>query len=269
MGKCIFTIRFACISYMMTSTVYDKFNNLKKQGLHAFALLVDPDHCSTKSLEALALQAQESRCGFIFVGGSIIVDNKVKDCVSALQQDPSIPVVLFPGNPNQVVDNADALLLLSLISGRNAELLIGQHVTAAPHIIQSCLEVIPTGYMVVDGGSPTTVSYMSHSFPIPADKPDVALCTAWAGQLLGLKAIYMDAGSGAKHPISDNMIQRVASNINIPLIVGGGIRTADKVISNCKAGAQVVVVGNAVEKEPNLLHELAQAVQSCNASCPS
>lgn len=268
MEKSTFTIRFF-ISDMTKTTVLNKLHTLKQSQRHAFALLVDPDGVSTQQLEALALQARDSGCGFIFVGGSIIVDNKVRDCVTALQQDPEIPVVLFPGNPNQVVDNADALLLLSLISGRNAELLIGQHVTAAPQIIQSCLEVVPTGYMVIDGGSPTTVSYMSHSFPIPADKPDVALCTAWAGQLLGMQSIYMDAGSGAINPIDVTMIERVASNISIPLIVGGGIRTPEKVEENCKAGAQVIVVGNAIEKDPQLLSQLSAAVQSCNNFCRS
>src|SRR5690606_36595985 len=129
---------------------------------------------------------------------------------------------------------------------------IGQHVVSAPLVRASGLEVMATGYMVIDGGVPTTVSYMSGSAPIPADKPDIALCTAWAAELQGKHLIYMDSGSGAKNPVSTAMIQKVSSNINIPLIVGGGIRTADQVSATCKAGADIVVVGNAIEKDPQL-----------------
>lgn len=245
-------------------SIVKKFQDLKINKQHAFALLVDPDSVSIGQIERLAMMAQESQAGFIFVGGSIMVGNKVRACVDHLRNDAGIPIVLFPGNPNQVVDNADGILFLSLISGRNPELLIGQHVIAAPHIIQSGLEAVSTGYMVVDGGIPTTVSYMSHSLPIPSDKPDVALCTAWAGQLQGKHVIYMDAGSGAKIPISEQMIARVADNITLPLIIGGGIRTPEKVKANCEAGAQVIVVGNAIEKDPGLLQELAAAVQMVN-----
>lgn len=250
----------------MTSklSVLQTFQNLKAEKKHAFALLIDPDSASINQIEYLAMEAKASKVGFVFVGGSIMVSNKVRECVDALHAEGDMPVVLFPGNPNQVVNNADALLFLSLISGRNSELLIGQHVAAAPHIIQSGLEVISTGYMVIDGGVPTTVSYMSHSFPIPNNKPDVALCTAWAGELLGKHVIYMDAGSGAKVPISETMIEKVASNIRLPLIVGGGIKTPEKVQSNCKAGAQVIVVGNAIEKEKGLLKELSLAVNEMN-----
>jgi putative glycerol-1-phosphate prenyltransferase len=167
----------------------------------------------------------------------------------------------FPGSPSQVSPFADALLYLSLISGRNPDLLIGQHVISAPGVKASGLEVISTGYMVIDGGVPTTVSYMSHSAPIPANKPDVALCTAWAGELQGKHVIYMDAGSGAQYPISTDMIHKVSSNIDIPLIIGGGIRTPEKVYDNCKAGAQVVVVGNAIEKNPSLIREMCLATK--------
>jgi len=171
-------------------------------------------------------------------------------------------VVLFPGSPSQVSPEADALLYLSLISGRNPDLLIGQHVVSAPIIRSSGLEVISTGYMVIDGGVPTTVSYMSHSAPIPADKPDIALCTAWAGEMQGKHLIYMDAGSGARSPISKEMIERVSGQIAVPLIVGGGIRTPEKVSENCRAGAQVIVVGCALEKDLGLLQELSAATRA-------
>src|SRR5262249_1638054 len=144
---------------------------------------------------------------------------------------------------------ADALLYLSLISGRNPELLIGQHVISAPFVKQSQLEIMSTGYMVVDGGAPTTVSYISNASPIPADKNEIAMCTAMPGEMLGMKLIYMDAGSGAKRPISETMIEAVARQIEVPLIVGGGITDPEKAYRNCKAGADLVVVGNAIEKE--------------------
>jgi putative glycerol-1-phosphate prenyltransferase len=153
-------------------------------------------------------------------------------------------------------------LYLSLISGRNADLLIGQHVISAPFVKKSGLEIISTGYMVIDGGAPTTVSYISNASPVPADKADIALCTAMAGEMLGMKIIYMDSGSGAKKAVSEEMISSVATNINVPLIVGGGIRDAEKAYLNCKAGADVIVVGNAIEKDSSLIKEMAAAIHS-------
>jgi phosphoglycerol geranylgeranyltransferase len=169
-------------------------------------------------------------------------------------------VILFPGHPSQISGFADALLYLSLISGRNADLLIGQHVISAPFIRQSGLEIISTGYMVVDGGAPTTVSYISNALPVPADKNEIAMCTAMAGEMLGMKVIYMDAGSGAKRPVHESMIATVSEKIEVPLIVGGGITNPEKAYHNCKAGADVVVVGNAVEKDPSLISEISSAV---------
>jgi putative glycerol-1-phosphate prenyltransferase len=171
-------------------------------------------------------------------------------------------VVLFPGSPSQVSKYADALLYLSLISGRNPELLIGQHVISAPFVKKSGLEIMPTGYMVIDGGAPTTVSYISNATPIPADKNEIAMCTAMAGEMLGMKLIYMDAGSGAKRPINELMIEKVAEHIGVPLIVGGGITEPEKAYLNCKAGADVIVVGNAIEKDLSLIKEISNAVHS-------
>jgi putative glycerol-1-phosphate prenyltransferase len=185
--------------------------------------------------------------------------------VETIKKNCSIPVVLFPGSPDQITPKADALLYLSLISGRNPELLIGQHVVSAPFVKQSGLEIIPVGYMLIDGGSPTTVSYISNTHPIPSNKKDIALCTAMAGEMLGLKLIYMDAGSGAKTPISTEMIQYVSKHIKIPLVIGGGITSAEKAKENCMAGADIIVVGNAVEKDPSLIEAIATAVHSLNA----
>ena len=161
----------------------------------------------------------------------------------------------------QVSHDADAILFLSLISGRNPELLIGNHVLVAPMIKNANLEVIPTGYMLIDSGAPTSASYMSQTFPIPHDKNDIAECTAIAGELLGLKAIYLDAGSGARFPVSAGMVNAVKKSISVPLIVGGGIKTAEKAIELSAAGADIIVVGNAIESEPNLLNEIAGALK--------
>lgn len=245
---------------MSRRLVLPLLQQFKSEKRSAFALLIDPEDTDTKKLEKIVDIASATGTCFYFVGGSLMVDNKMRDCVASLRAQSDLPVVIFPGNPNQVVDNADAVLFLSLISGRNPDLLIGQQVVAAPQIIRSGLEVIATGYMIMDGGVPTTVSYMSHSLPIPADKPDIALCTAWAGQLLGKHVIYMDAGSGALNPIPTDTILKVSENINIPLIVGGGIRTPERVQAVSKAGAQVVVVGNAIEKDIGLFRELASAI---------
>jgi len=241
--------------------IYSSFLRHKVDNTHGFALLIDPDNIAGRELEKLVQNAQDFGVDYIFVGGSIMVDNTIRNCIDTIKKNCSIPTILFPGSTTQVTDNADALLFLSLISGRNPELLIGQHVISAPMIKKSGLEVISTGYMVIDGGQPTTVSYMSHAMPIPHNKPDVALCTAWAGELLGLSCIYMDAGSGAQHPISTDMIRKVSQNIDIPLIIGGGIRTPETVKANCEAGAQIIVIGNAIEKDPTLFKELVAATR--------
>ena len=184
-------------------------------------------------------------------------------CISIIKQNCKIPVVLFPGNAVQVNDKADGILFLSLISGRNAEMLIGKQVITAPILKQSSLEVLPTGYILIDSGKPTTVSYMSNTTPIPAEKDAVAACTAMAGEMLGLKLIFMDGGSGAKNPISEQMIAVVSKSVDAPLIIGGGISSGDKAAANCKAGADIIVVGNAIEKEVNLISEIADAIHNC------
>ena len=162
----------------------------------------------------------------------------------------------------QVNNKADAILFLSLISGRNAEMLIGRQVIAAPILKQSQLEVISTGYMLIDSGKQTTASYMSNTTPIPHDKDDIAVCTATAGEMLGMNLIFMDGGSGAINSISTNMISTVSNAIDTPLIIGGGISSAEEASAICKAGADIIVVGNAIEKDENLIAEIANAVHS-------
>ena len=224
------------------------------------AILIDPD--KPAHLPQILAAVEGLHISYFFVGGSLVSVPHIADVVAKIKQATDIPVVIFPGSPAQITPNADGILLLSLISGRNAELLIGSHVVAAPMLKQSGLEIMPTGYMVIDGGAPTTVSYISNATPLPADKNEIAMCTAMAGEMLGMKLIYMDAGSGAKRPITESMIQKVSSCIDVPLIIGGGITDPEKAYLNCKAGADVIVVGNAIEKDANLIKEMAAAVHS-------
>ena len=149
-----------------------------------------------------------------------------------------------------------------MISGRNADFLIGQHVLSAAAVKQSGVEIISTGYMVIDAGAPTTVSYISNAQPIPSDKNEIALCTALAGEMLGMKVIYLDAGSGAKRPVSLSMIAAVAGKVSVPLIVGGGIKSPEQAYADCKAGADLIVVGNAIEKDPGLIREISASIHS-------
>ena len=232
---------------------------LKAQRKSGFAVLADPDKIAPADMQYLARLCNDADVSYLLVGGSLLMSHQMELCIQRFKAESDIPVILFPGSPAQVTPYADALLYLSLISGRNADLLIGQHVASAPQVRASGLEIIATGYMIIDGGRQTTVSYMSNSMPIPADKPDIALCTAWAGELQGKHIIYMDAGSGARIPVSAEMISLVSSHIDIPLIVGGGILTPEKVHESCIAGANLVIVGNAIERDPLLIHDMAQA----------
>jgi putative glycerol-1-phosphate prenyltransferase len=245
--------------------VYQSLIDRKKNGQRSFAVLIDPDKVTISSLNETIRLALEARVDYFFVGGSLVISDQLDACIQQIKAACSIPVLLFPGSPSQISKQANALLYLSLISGRNADYLIGQHVISAPFVKKSGLEIIPTGYMVIDGGAATTVSYISNASPLPADKPEIAMCTAMAGEMLGMKLIYMDSGSGAKKAITEEMITAVARHIDIPLIVGGGIRDAEKAYLNCKAGADVIVVGNAIEKDPSLIKEIATAIHSVPA----
>jgi len=246
----------------MKQRIYTELQEKKLKGQKSFAVLIDPDKVNKESVEQLVKLSVEAAVDYFLVGGSLVISNRLDEVVQQIKALCDIPVILFPGSPSQVSTYADGLLYLSLISGRNPELLIGQHVISAPFVKQSGLEIISTGYMVVDGGAPTTVSYISNAAPLPADKNEIAMCTAMAGEMLGMKVIYMDAGSGAKRAISESMIQSVAQQIEAPLIVGGGIIDPEKAYLNCKAGADVIVIGNAIEKDASLIKEMAAAIHS-------
>lgn len=213
-----------------------------------FALLLDPDKCNREHLKKLLAVASESYVNMILVGGSL-VNADVNSIILDIKKLSHLPVVLFPGNAIQFNANADAILLLSLISGRNSDFLIGNHVIASNSIKRSQVEVISTGYILVDGGVQTSVQYMSNTMPIPASKVDIAVATALAGEQLGLKMIYLEAGSGAKNPVPIEMIKAVRDEISIPLIVGGGLKSPEQVKAAWAAGADMVVVGNALEND--------------------
>ena len=246
---------------MATGKIYKELQFLKSQKKSGFAVLADPDKISPADMQHLARLCNDAQADYLLMGGSLLMAHQMELCIQRFKTESGIPVILFPGSPAQVTPYADALLYLSLVSGRNADLLIGQHVVSAPQVRASGLEVISTGYMLIDGGKQTTVSYMSHTMPIPSDKPEIALCTAWAAELQGKHIIYLDAGSGARKPVSEEIITMVSSHIDIPLIVGGGILTPEKVYANCKAGANLIVVGNAIERDPLLIKDMAQAVR--------
>ena len=241
--------------------IYNKISRDKSNNKKTFALLIDPDRQDKKQLISLVNKANKAKVDYFFVGGSLLTNNNLELCISTIKENSYIPTILFPGNAMQVSNKADAILFLSLISGRNAEMLIGKQVITAPILKKSSLEVIPTGYMLIDSGKQTTVSYMSNTTPIPHDKEQVAKCTALAGEMLGLKMIFMDGGSGALNPISTKMIRSVSKTIDVPLVIGGGINSGKKAIENCKAGADIIVVGNAIEKNERLINEIATSVQ--------
>ena len=244
--------------------IYSALQERKSKGIKSFAVLLDPDKLDDAACKRMVKLGIDNKIDFFFVGGSLLTDDSLSRVIQYIKSESKIPAIIFPGSNNQICNEADAILLLSLISGRNADALIGQHVIAAPILKLSGLEVLATGYMLVESGRQTTASYISNTTPLPHDKPAIAACTAMAGEMLGLQLIYMDAGSGAQRPIPTAMIQEVAKHIQAPLIIGGGITTPEKAIENCKAGADIIVIGNAVEKDPSLIKAMAEAIHSLN-----
>ena len=236
----------------------ERLSNLRKEGKKSLAVLLDPDKLGTGGLASHIRKLDAAKPDFFFVGGSLITGNSFHILVEAIRRNSEIPIVLFPGSNLYIHSDADGILLLSLISGRNPEFLIGQHVVAAPVLKNSGLEILPTAYMLVDGGKPTTVSYISNTQPIPADKPEIAACTAMAGEMLGLRLLYLDAGSGALNPVPAAMISAVKESTALPLLVGGGIRSAELAKQAWQAGADCLVIGNALETDAGLLEEITR-----------
>ena len=246
-------------------SILNQLEQAKQNGQKKFVVLIDPDKVRLGNMDNVLDNAVKAKVDYFFIGGSLIVNNQLDKCLLTIKERCHIPMILFPGSSLQLSWKADAILFLSLISGRNPDLLIGNHVIAAPYLKLSPLEVLPTGYMLMDGGSDTSVLYMSNTRPIPTHKEDIAVCTAMAGEMLGLRLLYMDAGSGANIPINKEIIASVSGAVTVPLVVGGGIKTPEKAAANARAGADVIVVGNAIEKNPDLVVEMADAIHELNA----
>jgi putative glycerol-1-phosphate prenyltransferase len=229
--------------------------NFRKEGRKGLAVLLDPDKTGSNGLPETIKKLDALKPDFFFAGGSLITGDSFHILVEAIKRNSKVPLVLFPGSNLYIHSDADGILFLSLISGRNPEFLIGQHVVAAPLLKASGLEILPTGYMLVDGGKPTTVSYISNTQPIPADKADIAACTALAGEMLGQQLLYLDAGSGAENPVSPGMISAVKKATSLPLLAGGGIRSGEQAKNAWEAGADCIVIGNVLESNPDLLED--------------
>lgn len=245
------------------SSVKSYLQSLRAEGKKALAVLVDPDELHREDYRsALVASIQRDEIDLILVGGSLVTGDGFDDQLKWLRNNCPLPITLFPGSPTQLNEHVDAVLFLSLISGRNPDLLIGQHVIAAPRIKELNLEAISTGYMLIDGGKPTTASYISNTLPIPRDKARIAAATAMAGELLGMHCLYMDTGSGALFPVPIDSIKAVRKNTDIPLIVGGGIRSVSEADAAFRAGADLVVIGTLFEKEPELLASFSKELRS-------
>ena len=249
----------------MASTILNIIKEGNFQNRKSLAVLIDPD-TTTENIKEVCALCTTLEVDYIFCGGSLVTQGQTETCIQIIKQQTSIPVLIFPGNEMHVSNKDDGILFLSLVSGRNAEYLIGKQVVSAPFLKRSGLEILPTGYILVNGGRTTTVNYISQTIPIPSNKPDIAAATAMASEMLGQQLIYMDAGSGAMSPIPASMIAKVVKSVNAPVIVGGGIDTAEKAFKIFDAGAAIVVVGNALEKKPGLLNELVAARDSFKVS---
>lgn len=242
--------------------IYDRIiKTIDKKGA-AFLVLIDPDKTAPDKLDRFVEECESAEVDGFLVGGSLILDGNLKTTIERIKEKTDIPVIIFPGSVVQVVPNADALLYISLISGRNADFLFGHHVLAAPIIKKLKIEPIATGYMIIESGKATTAEYMSGSSPIPRNKPEIAVSTALAAQYLGMQLIYLEGGSGAENPVPDKMVKMVSENCSIPVIVGGGIKDPETAGAKVQNGAKVVVIGNYLENESNWgnIKKFAQAV---------
>ncbi len=223
-------------------------------------VLLDPDRMSVPEIVGLARKSEEGGADGFLVGSSLLLSSRFDESIKQIKQNVNLPVIIFPGNANQVSKYADAILFLSLISGRNPHLLIGEQVKAAPMIKEFGIEPIPTGYLIIESGKATSVQFMSDTQPIPKDKPDIAKAHALAAEYLGMKFVFLEAGSGAENPVPDLVIREIRDFISIPIIVGGGVREPDAAYRKVKCGASFVVIGNALEKDDSVIKEFAEAI---------
>lgn len=241
------------------STLLDKLSTERA----LYFILLDPDRFHGVDLEEFANSCAVAGVDGFLVGGSLMVSGDFDLAIKTLKNLTHLPVIIFPGGLSQISPYADAILFLSIISGRNPEHLIGKHVLAAPMIKRHGLEAISTGYMLIESGRKTTAEYMSGSMPIPRHKPEIAVATALAAEFLGMKFVYLEGGSGADQPVPYEMVHAVSKNISIPVIVGGGIRTPETAARMVESGAKIIVTGNHFEDKKNwsLLNDFADAVK--------
>ena len=243
-------------------SVLSKLNNCVEKKGAGFIVLIDPDKKNDKNIDQLVENANQNGVDAIFVGGSIMMDGLYHKRVERIKSISEIPVILFPGGVNQINKHYDAMLFMSLLSGRNSHYLIGEQVIAAPIVKDYEIETIPTGYLLIDGGSPTSVEVVSGTKPLPSNRPDIIVSHALAAQFLGMELIYLEAGSGALNEVPEDVVKKVADEISIGLIVGGGIRTPEDANSIVNSGASFVVIGSAIEKSAGLMKEFSSSIHS-------
>jgi phosphoglycerol geranylgeranyltransferase len=245
-------------------TTFEYLMKIKRDKGAGYLLLIDPDNIDPKKIPVFVREASKAGTDAFLVGGSLMLSHEFDKTISRIKENTKAPVIIFPGGVSQVSFEADAILFLMLISGRNPEYLIGNQVQAAPIIKQMHLEAISTGYMLIEGGNVTSAEFMSNTKPIPREKPEIAVAHALAAELLGLKILYLEAGSGAKQSVPDTMIKKVSKHCSLPLIIGGGIRTPEEAKNKVKAGASFVVTGTIIEENSHgaMIQEFAKAIHS-------
>lgn len=245
-------------------TVYASILKRKAANKKSIAIVIDPDKANKELIINELSKITSESIRYIFVGGSLLSEDFTSSIIDILKKHSKLPIISFPGNVMQINTSANAILFLSLISGRNPEYLIGQHIVSAPRLHASGIEVIPTGYILIDGGNVSSTTYISNTLPIPSTKTDIAACTALAGEMLGLKLLYLEAGSGAVTPVSQQMIKKVRGVTTIPIITGGGIRTPEEMLNAAEAGADIIVLGSVLEKDFSKLHNMGKTLDEYN-----
>lgn len=253
------------MAFQKKMSVYRYLMEVKKEKGAGFLVLMDPDRTSRKFIVEHALKCREAGVDALLIGTSLLMENGFNETVEALSETVDIPVIIFPGSRSQISGKADAILFLSLLSGRNPEYIIGEQARSAPVIKNMGLEAISTAYLLIESGKTTSVEFMSNTRPIPSDKPDIAVAHAMAAEIFGMKMVYLEAGSGAKEPVPDIIIRDVSRETDIPVIIGGGIRSAETVSRKVASGASFIVIGNHLETSENL-SDLEAFVKAAHSS---
>jgi len=240
----------------MKQSILKYIQKAKKENAKLLAILLDPDKLPIDQVAKKIALINQNNVDLIFVGGSLLFSNILAELVKEIKKHTKLPVLLFPGNAFQISNEADGILFLSLLSGRNPDFLVGNHVVAAPILKQTDLEILSTSYLLIESGRETTASYISNTKPIPRDKPEIAMATALAGEMMGHSLVYLDAGSGAQNRVPDETISLLNKNTKLPIIIGGGISTKAALKAAHNAGATIVVVGTAFENDESLINTI-------------